>query len=72
MNPTPAIYVLQSLHGHLSGIHRLIFCLKTIKVAADLISLGIIFQIPSFFTVMFCANIVGHKYFPDIIHTVPS
>ena len=45
MNPTPAIYILQSLHGHLPGFHLLIFCLKTIKVAADLISSGIIFQI---------------------------
>ena len=45
MNPTPATYVLQSLQGHLSGFHLLIYCLKTVKVAEDLISLGIIFQI---------------------------
>ena len=49
MNPIPATYVLQSLQGHLSWFPpSYFFCLKTVKVAEDLISIGII--IPNFWS----------------------
>ena len=40
MNPTPATYVLQILHGHFTGFHCLIFLLNSARDLTFLISPG--------------------------------
>ena len=40
MNPTPATYVLQILHGHFTGLHCLIFLLNSVRDLTFLISPG--------------------------------
>ena len=45
MNPKLGMYTFQSLHGHLSGFHFLIFLQKIVSVAQSLMSEGTKFQI---------------------------